>query len=121
VLRPQPLRFAVTCITSLFPASPGGSPSGCLSTNHSAPVLGISRFSASEGQLLMAPAKLGVGGNADVSGVKPCNEAEALWVQNQPRNVWPPAAGTESCIVTGNGSTKRRQRLLRYSIRSQVP
>jgi hypothetical protein len=37
---------------------------------------------------------------------------ETWWVQVPRRNGWPPAA-SESCVVIGDGGTKRRQRLLR--------
>ena len=40
------------------------------------------------------------------------NPHETLWVQVPRRKGWPPAA-SESCVVTGNRGTKRRQRLLR--------
>jgi len=40
------------------------------------------------------------------------NLHETWWVQVPRRNGWPPAA-SESCVVAGDGGTKRRQRLLR--------
>jgi hypothetical protein len=58
---------------------------------------------------MIAPAKLEAGESLSQQRE---TRRETLWVQVPRRNGWPPAA-SESCVVTGNGGTKRRQRLLR--------
>ena len=73
----------------------------------------------SPGQPSMAPAKL-------VRGKRRCQRretrSETWWVQVPRRSGWPPAASA-SCVVTGDGGTKRRQRLLRpgASIPKETP
>jgi hypothetical protein len=58
---------------------------------------------------MIAPAKLEAG--ESLSQQRETRRG-TLWVQVPRRNGWPPAA-SESCVVAGNGGTKRRQRLLR--------
>jgi hypothetical protein len=71
--------------------------------------MSVARGGRSWGQPSIAPAKLGAG-----ESLRQQRETrrETWWVQIPRRNGWPPAA-SESCVVIGDGGTKRRQRLLR--------